>query len=268
MGCGILLMLVKAVALPAGALVWVLNMLYAAMEGSLEFVASLPGASLRGVYFSVLLLVPYYGALWCGWMALRRRRAVWWSSAGGLLLFTAAIYFVNTYRPWQSVPTEAYSLRDSYSTILLLRDGSRAIVLTDTPDKFLPEMEERLSARLADWMGYRGVDSLEVHRSGETPLYVKGKFYADSVHWVAGDMRITLLNNNGSLPRVAQHPRYLLLCRGYRGKNLEEDCRAVAPDTVVISRSLHVTKREEFAYRLHAAGIPFREGLDGVTLIP
>lgn len=263
MGGGLLLMLASAIGLPSAWLAAGVDGLYSAMAWVTAKVASLPGGAVGDVYFSAWLMLPYYAALWCVWMALRRGRRVWWLCAATLMAFTGSLFMMGD--GVTAVGSEAYSVRSSHGTVLLIRHGSHCRVLTDIPPKFQPEEREKLESRLEVWMGRRGIDRLDFVSAADSALWVDGVFYADANRWVAGDVRIELLGN-GDAGNLMPHARYLLVSRGYKG-DITDDARKLQPDTVVLSRSLYHTRCDTLAARLASAGIPFRRGLDGVALM-
>lgn len=256
MGGGVLLVLLQCAGADAGWLVAFVEGMYDVIIWIVSHVASLPGASLDGIYFSAWLLVPCYAAILLVWLALIRRRMA--LALGGLLLlvFTAGCLHVS--RP--SLPgIEAYGVRYHYATVLLLREGQRGWILTDAPHKFHPVLRERMEKRFEDFMGYRDIDSLEV----VTELSICRAFYANASYWAIGDRLITVAGNNcpPALDDGFPRPVYAVITRGFKG-----DVTYVDADTIVLSRALHQERIDCLASRLDEAGRAYRIGLEGRLL--
>lgn len=256
MGGGVLLVLLQCAGIDAVWLVAFVEWLYDVMIWIVAHVASLPGASVDGIYFAGWLLVPCYVSIVMAWLALRCRRASLALGSALLLAFAAGCFVVS--RP--SLPgAEAYGVRYHYATVLLLREGHRGWILTDAQHKFHPLLRERMERRFADFLGDREVDSLEV----VTELNGCRAFYAGASRWAIGDRLIAVVGKTpppavaDSLPR----PVYAVITRGFKG-----DVAHVDADTIVLSRALHQERIDCLARRLDEVGRAYRIGLEGRLL--
>lgn len=261
LGGGLLLLLLQLTPLPSGWLVNAVEWLYGSIVRIADIVSSMPGASVGNVWFPWWLLIPYYGAVVAGWYALKRRRAAWGVAALLLLVFSGCGFVVwEPNRP----AAEAYAMRYRHATALLVRQGSRALVLTDAPEHFHCDMRMRLDRRLGEYMGSCGIDSLEIVNAVSDSQVV----YADRFCWAVGNTFIALAGRDytGSAALPERHPVYALITGGFNGDVIRvwEELR---PDTVVLSHSLHPVRRASYAALLLECGIPFREGLEGVRLL-
>ena len=256
MGGGMLLLLLQWGGIGAGWLVVLVDGMYEVMAWIVAHVASLPGASLDRLYFSGWLLVPCYAAIVMGWLALRCRRVS--LALGGTLLLAFTAVCLHVSRP-ALPPAEAYGVRYHYATALLLREGHRAWILTDAPPKFHPVLRERMERRFVDFMGERGVDSLEV----VTELSGCRAFYADASHWAVGDRLVAIIGKECRPACVDGFPRpaYALITRGFKG-----DATGVDADTIVLSKALYQSRLDSLAGRLEESGRPYRIGLEGSLL--
>lgn len=256
-GGGVLLLLLNLTPFSPGCLVDVVERVYEVMEWVAHRVAGLPGAAVGDVYFHWWLLLPYYGAVFAAWYGLRKKRPVFGLYA--LMLSVFAVFALRISQPGYP-EAEAYAMRYRYATVVLLREGDKAMLLTDAPERFHDDMRERISRRLTDYMGRRGVGSLEVVNGVNDSQW----WYADSGFWVIGNTFIALAGREpAESPPGGQHVDYALVTAGFNG-DVENVWRRLHPDTVVLSPSLHPSRIEAYKARLLSHDIPFRVGLEGM----
>jgi len=269
MGLGLLLLVLQFSLVPAGWLVYVVQMLYGVMEWVAGSVASMPGAVAHGIYFSAWLMVPYYAALWALWRALHTRKPIYFLSAALLAAFVAGCLALPRRC---EMGDEAYAMQSPFATTILLRHNGDAWLLTDAPAKFHAEMHDRYTRRLSVWMGARGIDSLRVTslQCADT-LYAPGAYYVCPSRWVIGATDMLVANACAdsiyySATAYDLQPHYVLVGRGFKG-DVVDLAEKLRPDTVVLSLSLHRSETERYAGELSEAGVPFVIGLSAGNLL-
>jgi competence protein ComEC len=201
MGVGILLLLVKILAVHggafaacAGALVWCVDAMCNFILWASNVVSHLHGAYLGGIYFSAWTLVGWYAAIVAGWRALKTRR---WAAgiACGLLLGFAAVATWLT-KPRYSA-SEVAQLRYDYATVVLVRDSTRCVLLTDADVRYHESLQSYMQWRLHDYMAQRGIDSLEVRQLANPLEKVGGGVVAGASHGAVPNNKVDVDGNLG-----------------------------------------------------------------------
>lgn len=215
----------------------VVNGLYRAIDAIAHTVATMPGASVSGIYISeATALSACMGLVFAGcWYCFKRR--VWgYLTLAATLTGTATVLYAHNDFP----ENEYFVTRNKFHTDIITRQGDTAWLITTAADADSQDISDRANYRYRDYLGKRGLPPL---KSITAPVEL----------WLCGDRWVVLHDNDTHT--VLRRPHYLLICRGFSG-NVVKVANAILPDTVVLGSDLHARRCRRYAKELKEAGIP------------
>lgn len=165
MVAGILLLVLHAAGLPVSFLEWLCDSAGGVIGRVSAGISAIPGSCADGIYFSAWVLPFWYVSILAGWIALKRRKASFAIAFAMLLLFSCVMTGVT--KP-KHPHVECYELDRPYWREILVRNGNRAVVLTDAKPYRWAEIKAGEEWRLRDYLSERDIDSLEVRKIPES----------------------------------------------------------------------------------------------------
>lgn len=244
-GGGVILLVLTAVNMEAGWIAYILDNCYGIMAGVADFFASVPGAVIRGLYFSGWLLVPFYLAVAALLLFLHRKKTPYAVMASGLMIFTVTACFIT--RPGYC-RNELYVTRQKDCTNVIVRHGDTMSVYTTTPDYMIASDSVTLVRRYRDYIGSRGVVAIEMIGSGDRRF----PFIAENGGLMFGDSRIVMASSGVRLPES----EYCIVTRQFRGDIVSFASESGA-DTMLVSNDIQARRHKRFCRELRQAGIPY-----------
>lgn len=249
LGGSALLLLLECAGLDPLWLCTAINTLCDWLNTTADFFAGLPGSTITRIYLPAVGAVAWATLLASvyAWLTTRRRLAAVATGAGAIA-FAATVIFSP---PPQRLP-HLYLARTKGHTEIIVDDMDRALhIVTTRPTEPLV-VRERARMRYADYMGRRGIDSVNVIN---TPDY-RGRYF-----WMEGDVvcfgdRTIAIVHGESLPQPSQHPQYALICRGYRG-SIADVMEVLRPDSVVLGSDLNPRRRRRYERECRELGVGY-----------
>jgi len=202
---------------------WIASKLYAFAEITATALSQLPNAQIEGVTFHAIAMLPYFIALVCLWLAIRRRSWMWGMSSAGCCTVTWLCIRLLCDTP---PAAELYVLPDINSTkIVLYTKGTTPYLLL--PDH-LPDTIENLARANRQHQGYllNRSDS-ETFRTTPTPQAI-----------TIARKTLRFLFDSSDTISASPRPSYLLVSKGFNG-TISKHYRTLRPDTVLLSPALH-----------------------------
>lgn len=230
---GVLIVAAAFVGLPSGALCGLTNLIYDLMTAIVDFITSLPGATVDNIFISPGAFLVYFAAVASLALCLYRPAPTKIVFASALL--TAGIACA-IYHKERNAREAVYFLRNTSTTDILVSRGNSAMLITsatNTPDRDFAVY--RANKRYADYLSRRGIDSITlapdtfatetVSRQGHL-LTIAGKTY-----------RI-ITGPADSIAADSLHVDYNIFTKGFRG-SITETCRLLRCDTVLLGSDLN-----------------------------
>lgn len=247
---GVALVASASVGLDPQWLCSVADSLYDAIDSITGFTASLPGATVNGLYFSGWMLIAVYFTIALSLAALYYRHRRLWIGAGCMACVSVIIASLCSDKFPHS---EMYIPRTAYSTQVIVKEGSRLYLMTTAAEADRNDVIMAAAGRYAAYMGRRGIDTLTVMDDTlSTPaVYRRGR------QLVAGDNYFIIVNSNEDVRPSAVKPRYALVCRGFKG-DIADVVSEIDPDTILLSRDIDVRRCRRYTDALASSGIPYR----------
>lgn len=211
----------------------------------------IPGAEISGLYFSAWALIPYFAALVLFAIGLSLHRRIYCIWAATMALSTAGIVLVTRERLPQS---ELYIPRSRQYTAVIIRHDEHAWLITGGSDANKADAATDIGMRYRNFLMSRGCND------GFKPLPS-----AAGTEWVTrndpyfsfANYNFCLLTDNTLPRRRSARLHYLIVSKGYTG-NITETCRALMPDTLLLSTDLNPMRRERYI-RQCGDTIPYRD---------
>lgn len=248
---GVVMLSMTVVGLPYGWMAWCVDGLYDLIGIVVHFVSGLPGNGYGGdLYFSAWWLLPVYAGMVMIWLGLNLSRRKFLLD-GAILIFTAIVLIpVAGYR----FPVgECYSWKINRGVALVCREEKNVVVLTDAAPKYYPEIMEQAEIRLADYLGKRGADIVDIRRDSLD----LGMVVARRNEWSVGGRRVAIVRGEGSLlPGDLGNNDIVVVAAGYRG-DIMDVRNLYAESTLVLSPSLPPLRRKRYADELSSVGTPY-----------
>lgn len=262
MGLGVVKLLLCLGNVDATWLAWCLNHIYDAMTWVATTIGRTDGASVKGIYFNGWWMLPYFAMLLLIWLALERRKIIY--ALTGIAVAVAAIFIAEL--SVRNNDVESYAISDYYATTLLLRSGSQAWLVTDSPPKHYKSLGERTAFRFNEYMSKRGIDSMQIVSELHTP-----DFQIDPHRWSTESVEIVLLDTDFRKDSIAVErlftpdsgkQRILLATVGFRG-DIADVARKSGASLTAMSRRLSEQRRKRLYDEVSAAGLHAVIGLEG-----
>ncbi len=202
---------------------WIASRLYVLLEVAAIVLSQLPYAQIQGVTFHAITILPYFIALVCLWLAIRRRSWMWCISSAGCCAVTMLCVQLLRDTP----PTaELYILPDINSTKIVLsaKDTNPYLLLPDLS----PDTIENLARANLQHHGFLlGRSDSETFRTAPTPQFIT----------IAGTTLRLLFDSSDTIP-TSPRPTYLVVSKGFNGK-ISKHYQTILPDTILLSPALH-----------------------------
>lgn len=245
MGGGIFIAISEA--LTGGSPEWIISAvdaLYHVIDSVANSVASMPGASVTGIYISWAtatsgcLALIFAGCWYCF------RRIAW----GNLALLATIMTICMTFVTKTDFPENEYFVtRNNFHTDIIVRQNDTARLITTAAEADREDLLNRYNYRYRDYLGRRGLPPLQ---SVAAPVELQ-----------LGDDRWVILHDNEPHP-ISAKPDYLLISLGFSG-DVVETARIISPDTVVLGSDLHPRRRRRYIDELKQNGVPTKSLEDG-----
>nr|MBD5376577.1 ComEC/Rec2 family competence protein [Bacteroides sp.] len=247
-----------AVATGIPAVAAVADALYAAIDGTAAFFASLPGFR-AGFYPEAAGVVMGCAAIaFAAFGLIRRRKA----SLVMALMCVAAWGVVELRAGRPEDEGRVYFARSLQSFDVVVNSGGRLVVTTSARRQDQGAVRDRAAYRYRDFMGRRGIDSVEVAADVELPGFSRR---ADTLT-IAGRRFCLLTERHKAMPG---HWRGTVIATSrFRGDIVAATaCKGV--DTVMIAADMHPRRAARYLAELEAAGVSavsLRDGAVSYTL--
>ncbi len=249
-GGGVILIIFEACGYDPSWFCSIIDFLYSIIKSITDFSASLPGASIDGIYFSAWLLIPYFATI-----ALLAAAIIYRRLAYGCAAFVTAVFsfsmFHATKPEYQQY--EIFFPRNTYYTNIIARAGSEMYLFSTVYHSERDAAIERAKLQYCDYMEKRSVDSL---------IFVTDSFKSELItrmgrNIILGGRHYIIIDGNDDLRESPVKPDYALVCRGFKGK-IEDVDSIIKADTILLSYDLHQRRHDRYLRECRAASIPHR----------
>ncbi len=243
---GALLVLLEFAGIHAAWLCAMLDHVTSLCHGIADYVASLPGHAVEGLYFpwwlcgGILLSVALLA--YAGWS---RRLFPLLASAGVMVLSLLCGRIAEPVYPER----EHFFLSDHNATNLLIRDGDSLMILTSaTPIQLRAEILERAERRFRHYMGKRGLSSISLLPDTVFSPYVsrRGNFFS-----LDGKRYYIVDSNQFELPPAD----YLIITKGFTGDVVKLAAEASPSSGIILSSALNRRRLNRYVMELKTANI-------------
>lgn len=205
------------------------------LDRAVEFIASLPGGEIAGLYLSQIQLVALI-AVFCalGYVVLSRRLIGVAVLAGTIAAFAATCVWGG-----EKIPcSEAFVVGQRGNTPLVFRHGDSVIVSMTCRNEDREHAAVKLSEILEDYFASRHVHTVRYTEDD----FVLGPYSRKGDIITFGDKTLALMWRPGQSVSMPGRHDYVMICSRYRGR-ADELLRAIETDTVVLSRDLTLSRR-------------------------
>ncbi len=199
----------------------------------------IPGAEISGLYFSAWVLIPYFAALVLIAICISQHRRIYCIWAATMALSAAGIVLVSRERLPQA---ELYIPRSRQYTAVIIRHGEHAWLITCGRDSNRADAETDIGMRYRNFLMSRGCgDGFSPLPSASGTEWVR----RDDPYFSFANYNFCLLADNTLPHRRPTRLHYLIVSKGYTG-DIAETCRALMPDTLLLSTDLNPMRRARY----------------------
>lgn len=228
----------------------IVDFFYHTIDEMTTYITTLPGASIDKIYFKGWLLIPYFAIIACCYAALKYKRVVWYILTLTMIIFTITIHIITI--P-QFPQKEYYIPRDTYYTNILVRDSSALYLISTAKGGDSIDVVEKCKRKYIDYMGWRNIDTII-----RVPQYYETKSITRYGATLSiGNDIVIIIDNDNDVREYNIKPRYALICNGYKG-NIIDVYNTLAPDTIILSRSLHKKRANRYEDSCKLNNIPYK----------
>lgn len=213
-----------------------------------KWVNAMPYSSIKGIYFSPWILLPYFITLATLLWAIIKRKIIHWLIfiIGVALTATAFLLTRKTY-----TDSEFFIARESRHTNIICRYDKQAFLITTAQPQLAQTALANANRRHKDFLAMRGVDSLNLVSDSFTYNSLNCQRQMISI----GKKRLILVTDEKDLDSIPiNSPNYIIVCRGYKGNVI--DMLRHNPDTIVLSGDLHIRRHDRYLDSLVKYSIP------------
>ncbi len=250
LGGGVLLVVLSVIGYDPVWLCSILDFLYDVLHHIAIFTNSLPGATIKNIYVTSWVFIPYILTIASLLIAMIYRQKRW-------VMITCFLAFLSIIIGVFAKPhfnkTEYFITRNTYYTNLILRDSNVAYIVTTALKSDSATVYDRCMNRYADYFGRRHIDTVMiVPKNFNSPhLSCQGRMV------VAGTDRICVINNDNDVRPMTERPHYALVCRGFKG-DIVAVSRVLHPDTILLSKDLDVRRHNRYVKTCDKFHIPYK----------
>ncbi len=246
-GGGVVILLLDLLNVSHGMINVAVEYLYDTMMNIMTSVSRLPGSFIENVYPSlvtVILSVCLLTVL-AAWLYYRRKV---WGIAFALLIVTMSATEILSMERYPDA--ELFITRETLNTNFLLRDKNKMALVSTAKPTMMADEADKCRFKYSDYMGRRGVDSLEVavdtFSSGISSFAGRRLFF--------GRYSFVIVRSENDLRVLPFTPDYAVICRGFRG-NIADVVNSLSPRTVILSYDLHSHRHDRYLDELEQIGI-------------
>lgn len=227
LGLGMAVMLFASAGWHLLAITWLTNRLYALFSLVINGIGSLSFAEVSGISLSAWVMAPYAAALVFLWLALSRRS---WSFAASSFGCAVLTWICAILLAPPAPRAELYILPEKDATRVVMSAGSApTLILPDlSPDTV--EAVGKANRRHGGYLRLRGAD---VPPDGEGFRVMPAPR-----RLTVGSCSFAFLADPSDTLSLPVGTNYLVVCKGFKAR-LAPVCRALRPDTVLLSPALH-----------------------------
>lgn len=266
-GAGVIFVLLLLAGHEPDWIVWLLDNLYALFNAIVTWVASLPSASITGIYVNAWLAVPMYLTLAFFVAFIYLRKKVYLTLMAATFLFSIATAI--TLRP-EYADNEAYMIRSNKKTTIAVHNVDTLNIYTASPEYNFLADSLSYSNRYRDYLASRGIGIIEMHelddkiceKNGVIPF---GEKYMLIAHLIPSNSSQSNEKQEGSgvvasgdvsmCSAVNKHADYCLITAKWYGDPVAL-YKSVDADTIVLSNDINRRRRQRYFSELTAANIP------------
>lgn len=246
---GLILILALCLGISAEWLCSFIDWTYSLILEYSEWVNSLPYSSIKGIYFSPWILLPYFITLATLLLAIIKRRITHWLVfiIGVIVTVVAFISTQNKY-----TDSEFFMARETRYTNIIYRQGKQAFLITTAPPQMSQTALADANRRHRDFLAMRGVDTLHLVADSLTCKTLKCRQHTINI----GTKKLLLVTDEKDLHSMPTNsPDYIVACRGFKGDII--DMLRLHPDTIVLSGDLHIRRHDRYLDSLVKYSIPY-----------
>ncbi len=223
----------------------IIDFLYNILERTAEFIASLPGSTIYNIYIPAWITILYAATFAALYFWLQRKKIRYGYLFSLLFIATTAVFI---FQPAPKHDPAIYIARTTQFTNLIIDDGSSTLHILTTAPQEAAAARIRAEKRYRDFMGKRGIDSLNVIPTSKH----QEAGYSDNILNV-GNKRIAIIHTSKTIS--GRKTDYALVCRGYR-KSISDIKTSYQPDTIILSYDLHPLRSSKYYEECKNLGIP------------
>lgn len=240
-GGGIILILLELAGVDLLLLCHTLDGIYNCITIISQWIATLPGAKIDGIYISIWCILPYVCCLGLLKLFLVKKRAPY-IVACAICFGCFIVILALPNKP--HTPNTLYLTRDTYHTDLIVYDKTPILKIHTTRPQSPLSITSRCKFRYRDFMARRDIDSLAII----TPINHRN----ETVDFA--QKRIAILCQ----PEITDTTKvdYAVICRGYI-KNISDVVTTYAPDTILLSYDLHPKRAARYITECRQRNIPY-----------
>lgn len=236
-GGGIFLAIFTACGVKFSLLGWIIDGLHSLMQCSLTTLGHIEGSTLRNVYFSAWVILPYSVAMIFLAISLRYRKRTPWIMTGAMTILTIIIAIITKER----VPlAEMYIPSSLKPTTVIMRSADKAWIYTTQKGQISQELLEEANTRYRRFLLSRGCEEtfdLTTDSLDHITFKVRNSMIA------AIDKTIAVVGEH--MPDVTSgniHIDYALICDGFKA-SASHVFDTLHPDTLLLGTELHPSLR-------------------------
>lgn len=245
---GIVILIAEAAGIGCSAVCQSVDFLYRIIDSITTSVNMLPGATIKGIYFSGWTLIPYFATMTALALSIFYRRRIWYLLSAVSVIITATILMATA----PHYPEEEFFItRATYETSAIYRHKKEAFLITTAAPQNAMSVIHAHQRRFGDFLSIRGIDSLRIAPDSLT----LGNITRIDNMLRYRDKTYQFVHNDRLEPN--KHVDYVVVCRGFKGDILDI-ARTLSPDTILLSNDLHPRRHNRYLDSLQLHAIPHR----------
>ncbi|MDE6334803.1 MAG: ComEC/Rec2 family competence protein, partial [Muribaculaceae bacterium] len=220
---GLLLLVCQYAGVGCGLLCKVLDYVVAALDGTVDAMAGMPGSVLWGIYLTPLQLSLLVAAIAAVGLALHFRRR----DIMAVAIMAVALFGSSALWKGEDVPhSEAFVVPMRGNTAIVARHGRTAVATVTCDERFRDNAVAKIERALEHYLAASGVDTLVLTRGD----FVVGEYSRIGDMFRAGEVAVALLVGPGRPDSLVESPRYAIVGNRCR-LHTEDIVRLIHPDT-------------------------------------
>ncbi len=227
-----------------------IDYIYNCIENIASGITSLPLSTIDNIYISEWLLIPISITLISFALLVYLRRKVYLISTCLFLAFSISVHYIS--KP-EYIDIEYFIPKQSYHTDIMIKEHDNIFISTTADSTEHDNIIKSYKTLYRDYLAQRNIDNISIIPNN----YSGNNIMRHGHYMLIGNDMFYIANDNDMPPKSPIDIKYLLICRGFKGK-IADIYDKINADTILLSNDLHIKRHNKHIKYCIENNLPYR----------